>query len=435
MGQAQRPQRPVPGGGGVDPVCGMQVGADSRWRYSHAGVEYRFCSQSCQQQFADAPARYLQAAPPACDHCQPAAAQRPLSGGFTCPMHPEVRQPGPGICPLCGMALEPVDPLPNPRRTQYTCPMHPETVQDHPGHCPECGMALEPRTAVAEAENPELADMRRRFRVSAALALPVFLLAMITDAAPGWLPASLSMSRVQSIEFLLATPVVLWGGWPFFVRGWQSVVTWNLNMFTLIGLGVAVAWSYSVVALLLPGVFPGVMRHADGTVPVYFEAAAVITALVLLGQVLELRARSRTNAAIRMLLGLAPKTARIVRDNASEEDIALEQVQRGDTLRVRPGEKIPVDGVVTEGSSVVDESMVTGERIPVTKQAGDRLIGAASRRTCFPSARARSSDSSRPRDGSWPWRATASTTRRRWPRPTSASPWGRGPTSPWRAPG
>jgi len=218
--------------------------------------------------------------------------------------------------------------------------------------------------------------MSRRFWVSTALALPVFLLAMVADLAPQWLPAGLSMAAVQWIELALATPVVLWGGWPFFVRGWRSVVTWNLNMFTLIGLGVAVAWGYSLVALLLPGVFPPAMRHPDGTAPVYFEAAAVITALVLLGQVLELRARSRTGAAIKMLLGLAPKTARVVRADGTEEDIPLEQVKPGDTLRVRPGEKVPVDGVVLEGESAVDESMVTGEPIPVVKRAGGRLVGA-----------------------------------------------------------
>ena len=218
--------------------------------------------------------------------------------------------------------------------------------------------------------------MSRRFWLSTLLALPVFILAMIADLAPNLLPQGLSMQMVQWIEFTLATPVVLWGAWPFFVRGWQSVVTWNLNMFTLIGLGVGVAWVYSVVALLFPEVFPPSLRHDDGTVSVYFEAAAVITVLVLLGQVLELRARSRTNAAIQMLLGLAPNTARIVRDDKTEEDIPLEQVQSGDVLRIRPGEKIPVDGKVLEGDSSVDESMVTGESIPVGKAAGDRLIGA-----------------------------------------------------------
>ncbi|MCF8017470.1 MAG: HAD-IC family P-type ATPase, partial [Chromatiaceae bacterium] len=255
--------------------------------------------------------------------------------------------------------------------------MHPEIVQDGPGSCPKCGMALEPRTVAADAgPDPELIDMSRRFWGSAALALPVLLLAMVADLAPGWLPAWLSMRAVQWIELVLATPVVLWGGWPLLVRGWRSVATWNLNMFTLIGLGVSVAWGYSLVALLAPQLFPPSMRLADGSVPVYFEAAAVITALVLLGQVLELRARSSTNAAIQLLLGLAPNSARRARDDGSEEDIPLDQVQPGDRLRVRPGEKVPVDGSIISGSSHVDESMVTGEPMPVAKAEGDRLIGA-----------------------------------------------------------
>ena len=231
-------------------------------------------------------------------------------------------------------------------------------------------MALEPRSVAVEEKNEELIDMSRRFWVSTVLALPVFVLAMIADLAPSLLPAGLTMQAVQWIEFVLATPVVLWGGWPFFVRGVQSVISWNLNMFTLIGLGVSVAWIYSMVALLFPGIFPAVMQMEGGRVAVYFEAAAVITALVLLGQVLELRARSQTNAAIKLLLGLAPNSARIVRDDGSEEDIPLEQVQPGDILRVRPGEKVPVDGVVTDGNSAVDESMVTGEPIPVEKSSG-----------------------------------------------------------------
>ena len=254
--------------------------------------------------------------------------------------------------------------------------MHPEVVQDHPGTCPKCGMALEPVAFSGEEKNEELIDMSRRFWVCTVLALPVFFLAMIADMMPSWLPNWLSMHMVQWIEFALATPVVLWGGWPFFVRGWRSVQTWNLNMFTLIALGVSVAWIYSVVALLFPQIFPPVMHMEHGLVHVYFEAAAVITALVLLGQVLELRARSRTNAAIRMLLELAPNTARIVRNDGTEEDIPLEKVHPGDTLRVRPGEKVPVDGTVIDGASNVDESMITGEPIPVAKLAGEKLIGA-----------------------------------------------------------
>jgi Cu+-exporting ATPase len=258
----------------------------------------------------------------------------------------------------------------------YTCPMHQEVIQDHPGSCPKCGMALEPVTFSGEEKNEELIDMSRRFWVCTALALPVFFLAMIADMMPTWLPVWLSMKTVQWIECALATPVVIWGGWTFFVRGWQSIRTWNLNMFTLIALGVSVAWSYSMVALLLPGIFPPLMQMHGGLVAVYFEAAAMITTLVLMGQVLELRARSRTNAAIQMLLGLAPNSARIVREDGTEEDIPLERVQVGDTLRVRPGEKVPVDGTVIEGESNIDESMVTGESIPVAKSKGDKLIGA-----------------------------------------------------------
>jgi len=377
-----------PGSRHVDPVCGMTVSGDSKLHADHAGKTYFFCSEHCLLKFTAQPEAYVHeqagedathhhaaesAANGSCARCVEAA---PTGSIYTCPMHPEVRQDGPGSCPKCGMALEPESPGPASRRVQYTCPMHPEIVQDNPGNCPICGMALESREVPSEEDNPELADMSRRFWVSVVLALPVFLLAMVADLAPQWLPDWLAMGAVQWVEFLLATPVVLWGGWPFFVRGWQSVRSWNLNMFTLIGLGVSVAWLYSVVALMLPGLFPPAMRHTDGTVAVYFEAAAVITALVLLGQVLELRARSRTGSAIRSLLGLAPKTARVIRTDGTEEDIPLEQVVPGNRLRIRPGEKVPVDGAVIDGSSAVDESMVTGEPMPVEKTAGDRLIGA-----------------------------------------------------------
>jgi len=366
----------------TDPVCGMRVTADSPYRQRYEGEEYLFCSETCREKFVINPSRYFhpgEKKPAEDEETAGYCADDTCAIGsvfYSCPMHPEIRQNGPGACPKCGMTLEPVSEPLLSTRTEYTCPMHPEIVQDHPGSCPKCGMALEPRTVAPAEDTSELDDMRRRFWVSAALSLPVFLLAMVADLAPAWLPAGISMKTVQWIEFTLATPVVLWGGWPFFVRGWRSVVSWNLNMFTLIGLGVTVSWSYSVVALLLPQIFPPSIQHEDGTVPVYFEAAAVITVLVLLGQVLELRARSRTGAAIKLLLGLPPKTARIVRDNGGEEDIPLEEVKPGDVLRVRPGEKVPVDGVVTQGSSVVDESMVTGEPIPVEKTAGERLIGA-----------------------------------------------------------
>lgn len=243
---------------------------------------------------------------------------------------------------------------------EYTCPMHPEVVQDGPGSCPKCGMALEPRAVtVDEEENPELVGMERRLWLSALLTLPLFVLAM-GEHIPGVSFAGLASARtLDLIELVLATPVVLWGAWPFFIRGWRSVVTRNLNMFTLIGLGIGVAYVYSLVAVLFPELFPASFRDAEGLVAVYFEAAAVITTLVLLGQVLELRARSQTNAAIRALLNLAPKTARRISPHGAEEDVPLETVEVGDRLRVRPGEKVPVDGRVVSGSSSVDESMVT----------------------------------------------------------------------------
>lgn len=259
----------------------------------------------------------------------------------------------------------------------YTCPMHPEVRSDRPGACPKCGMALEPVEPFENNDDGgELADMTRRFVVSAGLTVPVFLVAM-ADVIPGRPLEGLASPRTLSwVQFLLATPAVLWSGWPFYVRGWASIVHRSLNMFTLIALGVLVAYSYSVVATLLPHLFPASFRSEAGTVAVYFEAAAVIVTLVLLGQVLELRARSQTSSAIRSLLGLAPKTARAVREDGSEEDVALESVEPGQRLRVRPGEKIPVDGVVVDGASAVDESMVSGEPIPVEKGPGDRVIGA-----------------------------------------------------------
>jgi len=292
-------------------------------------------------------------------------------------MDPEVRQDKPGACPKCGMALESAS-IPQLSRTEYVCPMHPEVIQESPGSCPKCGMALEPRTVSAEEgeENPELADMKKRFRIAVLLAIPVFISAMGGLFPGNPLERLASHSTRIWIEWILSTPVVLWCGWPFFVRGWKSIVNRSPNMFTLIGLGVAVAYTYSLVATLFPGIFPESFRTDDGTIPVYFEAAAVITALVLLGQVLELRARSRTGTAIRALLGLAPKTARRIGEDGSEMDVPLEQVQVGDRLRVRPGEKVPVDGVVIEGAGSVDESMITGEPIPVEKQPGDRLTGA-----------------------------------------------------------
>ena len=368
----------------VDPVCGMRVDpSQTKHSTEHGGTTYFFCSEGCRDRFEADPERFLSATGDRAErrrlpHRETASGDATEGGGtFTCPMHPEVREDRPGDCPKCGMALEPVSPVEAASRTEYTCPMHPEVVQDHPGSCPKCGMALEPRTVtVDEDENEELVDMRRRFWISAVLTLPLLVIAM-GEYIPGVSFSVLASARtLDLLELVLATPVVLWGAWPFFVRGWRSVVTWNLNMFTLIGLGVGVAYVYSVVAELLPGIFPASFRDASGRVAVYFEAAAVITTLVLLGQVLELKARSRTNAAIKALLGLAPKTARRVNPDGSEEDVPLESVEVGDRLRVRPGEKVPVDGVVVSGSSSVDESMVTGEPIPVEKADGDRVIGA-----------------------------------------------------------
>ncbi len=299
---------------------------------------------------------------------------------YTCPMHPEVRRPEAGNCPKCGMVLEPATPA-GPAGTgavEYICPMHPEVVQGGPGSCPKCGMALEPRTAsvTVEEESRELRDMSRRFRIGLALTIPVFVGAM-AEYIPGVdLSAILSGTVRTWAALILSAPVVLWAGAPFFVRGWTSIRTLSPNMFTLIALGVGAAFGYSVVAVLAPGLFPESFKNPDGTLHVYFEAAAVITVLVLLGQVMELRARSRTSNAIKALLGLQAKTARVVREDGAEEDISLELVRPGDRLRVRPGEKVPVDGRVLEGKSVVDESMITGEPIPVEKKAGDRVTGA-----------------------------------------------------------
>jgi len=297
-----------------------------------------------------------------------------MSATWTCPMHPEVQSEQAGACPKCGMALERI--VVAAVTPQYTCPMHPEIVENEPGNCPICGMALEPVLVTEDEEdNHELIDMTRRFWVSLIFTVPLFVIAM-GDLLPGRpVSAILSATARPWIELVLATPVVLWGAWPFFVRGWRSVVTRNLNMFTLIGLGVAVAYGYSVVAVLAPELFPAAFRDVNGHVAVYFEAAAVIVTLVLLGQVLELRARSQTGAAIKALLGLAPKTARRISASGEEEDVPLEVIHAGDHLRIRPGEKVPVDGRVIEGHSSIDESMVTGEPLPIEKVAGDRVVG------------------------------------------------------------
>ncbi len=369
-----------PAGGGeavfTDPVCGMTVKPESPHRLVHDGAEYRFCCARCRERFAADPRSFLAAevggGPPAA----PAGAPSPRvaeDAAYVCPMDPEVREERPGACPKCGMALEPERPAAPATRVEWTCPMHPQIVRDEPGSCPICGMALEPRTITTEeTENPELTDMRRRFRVALALTIPLLPVAMF-PGVPGL--RELSPRAHVWAELLLATPVCLWAGWPFFARAVRSVVNRSLNMFTLIGLGVAVAYTYSVVAALFPGLFPAAFRDADGRVGVYFEAAAVIVTLVLLGQVLELRARGRTGAAIRQLLGLQPATARRLSADGAETDVPLDQVEVGDRLRVRPGEKVPVDGVVAEGTSSVDESMVSGEPIPVEKAPGDPVVG------------------------------------------------------------
>jgi Cu+-exporting ATPase len=331
------------------------------------GREIGFCSSNCKARFEADPQRYLGGQRPP----EPSA---PAGTNWVCPMDPEVEADRPGPCPRCGMALEPATPVQS-TRVEWTCPMHPQIVRDQPGTCPICGMALEPRTVSMDEENPELRDMSRRFWVSVVLTLPVFLLGM-SDLLPGQpVQHAISPRTLAWIELVLATPVVLWGGWPFFQRGWASVVNRSPNMFTLIALGTGVAFVFSVVATLAPGLLPASMRTAHGGVPVYFEPAAVIVTLVLLGQVLELRARARTRSALKALLGLAPKTARRVEADGQERDVPLASVKPGEVLRVRPGEKVPVDGVVIEGRSTVDESMLTGEPLPVEKEPGSRVIG------------------------------------------------------------
>jgi P-type Cu+ transporter len=358
--------------------------ATAQWSHQHAGRTYYFCSKDCMVKFAGHPVEYLMQTVAHSEQPASGVHARPPSSStiYTCPMHPEVRRSAPGACPICGMALEPLGTAPNDAlKTEYVCPMHPEVVRDHPGNCPKCGMALEPRISGIgapgeEAPNPELADMTRRFWGSATLSLPLLALSM-SEMIPGMpLQHALGTRPITRIELMLATPVVLWGAKPFFERGARSIVSRDLNMFTLISLGVGIAYAYSLFVTLFPGLLEQVAGDLSGAPPVYFESAAVITALVLLGQVLELRARVRTAGAIRALLRLAPPTARIVRADGAEEDVALERVQPGELVRVRPGEKVPVDGVIVEGASTVDESMITGEPLPSEKRAGDRVIGA-----------------------------------------------------------
>ncbi len=395
-----------------DPVCGMNVNpAAAKHAYEHAGKKYYFCCASCVEKFKADSQKYLskpaavssglvtlgmpaattkpvQAQPmtsPSANEArhkappnQPRSA--PTAPSYVCPMCPEVREAKPGACPSCGMALEPENPV-AATRTEYTCPMHPEIVRPEPGSCPICGMALEPRTVTTAAEaNPELRDMTRRFWVSVALTVPLLAIAMGSMLWPHAFMAALRFNNkpinIPWLELVLSTPVVLWGGLPFFQRFWTSLVNRSPNMFTLIGLGTGVAYGFSVVATVAPQIFPESLRGMGGYPDVYFEAAAAITTLVLLGQVMELRARSRTSAAIRALLDLSPKTARLLGADGSEKDIPLDRVQPGDRLRVRPGEKVPVDGIILEGRSSVDESMITGESMPVEKSASSKVIGA-----------------------------------------------------------
>jgi|TARA_B100002003_G_scaffold208330_1_gene202982 Cu+-exporting ATPase len=356
----------------VDPVCGMTVDpATSASSYEHEGQTYYFCCDGCRTKFSADPDRYLNPQPPPADKPAP-----PPGTWFICPMDPDVREAKPGACPKCGMALEAelgADAL--LPTVEYTCPMHPDVVQSEPGSCPTCGMALEARTVdPTDQPNPELDDMTRRFWVGAVIGFPVFALAMTEMVLGERVNQTIGRTTSNWVQLLFATPVVLWAGRPFFERAWASIVNRSPNMFTLIGLGVGSAFLYSVVATVAPGLFPQGFRMAGGVEP-YFDTSVVIIVLVLLGQVLELRARGRTGAAIRALLGLAPATARRVADG-KEEDVPLAAVHPDDLLRVRPGEKVPVDGVVVEGKSAVDESMLTGEPLPVEKTEGAKLVGA-----------------------------------------------------------
>ena len=375
----------------TDLVCGMSVNpATATFAADHEGTKFYFCGRSCLEKFIADPAKYLNnssaiAAPTGASTATSVAGEAEVRGPksevrsrtfYVCPMCPEVRETSPVPCPSCGMVLEPENPLPA-THTEYTCPMHPEIVRSEPGSCPICGMALEPRTVTATPEeNPELRDMTRRFWVGVIFTSPLLALAMGSMVWPHEFMQILQGPRIPWLELVLASPVVLWCGLPFFQRFWASLVNRSPNMFTLIGLGTGVAYVYSVVATAAPGMFPLSLRRMGGYPDVYFEAAAAITTLVLLGQVLELRARSHTNAAIRALLDLSPKTARLIAATGEEKDIPLEQVKPGDRLRVRPGEKVPVDGIVLEGRSSVDESMITGEAIPVEKEPNSKVIGA-----------------------------------------------------------
>lgn len=353
----------------VDPVCGMTIDPnDAAGTVDHNAKTYYFCNPSCVAKFTADPEQYISAKKIL------AHSHAPTDVEYTCPMDPEIRQIGPGTCPKCGMALEPATVSAPQTRTEYTCPMHPEIVRSEPGSCPICGMALEPREVSLDEANPELTDMTRRFWISVALCTPLLAL-MISEILPAQPLQHMLGAAAAWLSLLVASPVVLWAGFPFFQRGWASVKNRNLNMFTLIAVGTGAAYLFSVVALFFPNLIPESFR-THGQLPLYFEPAAVIIALVLLGQVLELRARSQTSSAIKSLLGLAPKNARVLMDDGQEKDVPISDLKVDDRLRVRPGEKVPVDGSVIEGSSSVDESMITGESIPVEKTPGSRVTGA-----------------------------------------------------------
>lgn len=367
----------------TDPICGMTVDAATALQATKNGETFYFCSEHCRRKFmaSDSAATAKPVAVEAdtgaehscCHHGSDHVALQPSpTADYYCPMCPGVESDQPGDCPKCGMALESARPASAGTTVIYTCPMHPEVEQDQPGSCPICGMDLEPKTAVAEEDNTELRQMTFRFWMSLVLSIPVLLLAMLPMLG---VPLDRWLGHAANVwlQLALSTPVVLWAGWPFFVRGWRSVVTWNLNMFTLIAIGTGAAWLYSFIAILAPELIPAEFKH-NGVAEVYFEAAAVIITLVLLGQVLELRARRRTSSAIRELMSLAPPVAHRV-EAGEERDVELRELQQGDQLRVRPGEKVPVDGRVVEGKSSVDESMITGEPLPLEKQAGDEVIG------------------------------------------------------------
>lgn len=362
----------------TDLVCSMAVQPKSAaGSYEYNNKVYYFCSLSCLENFRSNPDKYItKNSQQLYSIPLPPTPSKTDIKIYTCPMHPEVQQQGPGSCPKCGMGLEQMNIIESTTQTEYICPMHIEIVRDEPGFCPICGMALEPRViALTEDDNTELKDMAHRFKISLVLTIPVLVLAMSAMVPGQPIQHILSIKVINWAQFILATPTVVWGGFPFFQRGWISIVSRSLNMFTLIAIGTGTAFLYSVIALLFPQIFPISFRGHGGEVALYFEAAAVITTLVLLGQVLELKARSQTSSAIKMLLGLTPKTACVIRSNGNEEDIPFEQVKVNDQLRVRPGEKIPVDGVLIEGKTSIDESMVTGESLPVEKTSESKVIG------------------------------------------------------------